>query len=209
MQRRKPEIPEKKMTDLYLASLPINWTMHLRVITGMEKRQQVTLWKVRFKSQNMLFLVFTVKRVRDNCSTWARNHLFSGLRRQIKKRKVEKTAEIHKMFQKTMNGANMKVCFEIFSVWNNWPCEQAFAYIQDLHIILKFCFMCLTSFTTCCREPSSAFWPLPTTWEGWRDITIISPHTQMCNRLQQWQPKLKKTKRGDACADSSTKIILL
>lgn len=43
MQRRKPEIPEKKMTDLYLASLPINWTMHLRVITGMEKRQQVTL----------------------------------------------------------------------------------------------------------------------------------------------------------------------
>lgn len=43
MLRRKCETREKKMTDLYLASLPINWTMHLRVITGMEKRQQLTL----------------------------------------------------------------------------------------------------------------------------------------------------------------------
>lgn len=40
MQRRNREIPEKKMTDQYLASLPINWTMHLRVITAWKKRQQ-------------------------------------------------------------------------------------------------------------------------------------------------------------------------
>lgn len=38
VQNGEGETTEKKTTDLYLASLPINWTMHLSVITGMGKK---------------------------------------------------------------------------------------------------------------------------------------------------------------------------
>lgn len=42
VQNGKGQTTEKKTTDLYLASLPINWTMHLSVITGMGGKKQVT-----------------------------------------------------------------------------------------------------------------------------------------------------------------------
>lgn len=57
VQNGKGKTTEKKTTDLYLASLPINWTMHLSVITGMgeKNRWHSQTEKSEIQSQNLFF----------------------------------------------------------------------------------------------------------------------------------------------------------